>query len=62
MAVNKDINIRIVGTPEDVKLLKKILNYYLDNKASKGERHHIETYLDLIDYAVKKANETEQSS
>lgn len=59
MAAVKDINIRIVGTPQDVKLLKKILNYYLSNKASKGERLHVETYLRLIDHAAKKANETE---
>ena len=60
MAAVKDIKIKIVGTPQDVKLLKKILNFYLDKKASEGERHHIDCYLDLIDYAVKRANEAEE--
>ena len=51
-----NIDIRIIGTTADVKLLKKILNYYLDNKATETEKHHIETYLGLIDHAVKKAS------
>lgn len=52
-----NIDIRIIGTSQDVKLLKKILNYYLDNKSTDSERRHIETYLGLIDHAFKKAKE-----
>lgn len=58
---NKDkvsYDIKIVGTPKDVKLIKKIFNFYLKNKASKNEECHIETYLGLIDYAVNKVEES----
>lgn len=58
MAIKKDINIRIVGTSQDVRLLKKIFNFYLDNKASESEKEHIRTYLGLIDHAVERANES----
>lgn len=53
----KNIEIRMIGTSQDVKLLKKIFNYYLDNKATASEKQHIETYLSLIDCAYKKAKE-----
>lgn len=52
-----NIDIRIIGTSQDVKLLKRILNFYLENKSTESEKHHIETYLGLIDHAVKKAKE-----
>lgn len=52
-----NIDIRIIGTSADVKFLKKIFNFYLDNKATESEKHHIETYLGLIEHAVKKAKE-----
>lgn len=58
MAIKKDINIRIVGTSQDVRLLKKIFNFYLDNKASESEKGHIRTYLGLIDHAVERVNES----
>ena len=59
MAVKKDIDIRIVGTSQDVRLLKKIFSFYLGNKASESEKGHIQTYLGLIDHAVERANESE---
>lgn len=56
----KDIEIRMVGTSQDVKLLKKIFNHYLKTKTTESEKHHIETYIGLIDHAVERANESKQ--
>ncbi len=48
------INIKIVGTMQDVRLLKRIMKLYLP-VASKSEQEHIECYISLINHAVLKA-------
>ncbi len=55
--MHKDINIQIIGTSQDVRLLKKIFKHYVETKATESEKEHINSYIDLIDYAVEKANE-----
>ncbi len=57
----KDINIQMVGTSQDVKLLKKIFEfyYYQNAKATKTEKMCIKTYIGLIDNAVERTNKKE---
>lgn len=50
----KNINIRMIVTAQDVRLLKKALNYYYNNKASKNEKLHIENYIWLINCVVEE--------
>lgn len=47
------ISIKIIGTMQDVRLLKRIMNLYL-LVASKSEKEHIECYKSLIDHAVQR--------
>lgn len=55
----KGIEIQIIGTSQDVRLLKKILDfyYYANAHATKTEKECIKTYKDLIDYATERAKE-----
>ena len=46
------VNIRIIGTEKDAKLLKKIIKQYAEKTKSIVENDNCECYIRLIDKAV----------
>ena len=51
------VNIRIVGTEKDAKLLKKIIKQYAEQTKSEVEKGNCECYIGLIECAQKRAEE-----
>lgn len=50
------VKIKIVGTEQDAKLLKKIISEYMAH-ASKKEKYECQCFLDLIQHAEKEAKQ-----
>lgn len=57
-----DVNIKIVGTFGDAKLLKRIFQDYLPKAKSLNEKSSIESYIRLVEYAEKRAKQNEYNN
>lgn len=49
------VKIKIIGTEQDAKLLKKAIKQYADNTKKKMEKYECESFIRLIEYAEKEA-------